>query len=164
MFTFFLRDKSKINIFGIDDTDILETPSKLNEDFGSIGLDEQANQSSKWKDLNLDQQNMEKYANIEKTLLNSSKMLRDYGKHSNPSEVEEQKEILKSSLSDDEDELGQINERETESGGNNDKNQQKLEEYFEEISKNILDDEDEKQEERFENISPYHAETPRFSS
>ena len=149
-FTFFLRDKSKINIFGIDDTEVLTTPSKKNEDFSSIALDEQANQSSKWKDLNLDKQNIEKYAQIEKSLINSSKMLRDYGRHSNPLEVEEQKDALNANESD-EDELGQINERETESGGNNDKNQLKIEECFEEIRKHILDDEDEKQQERFEN-------------
>lgn len=149
-FTFFLREKSKINIFGIDDTEVLVTPAKINEDYSSIALDEQANQSSKWKDLNLDQQNIEKYAHIEKSLINSSKLLRDYGRQLNPAESEEHKEPLRPTASDDDDELGQINERETESGGNNDKNQQKIEEYFQEISKNIFDDEESKQQERYE--------------
>lgn len=151
-FMFFIRDKLKISLFAIDESIINTRPIKLNEEYHTIS-DEQSNESSKLKDLNIDSENKQKFAHIEKTLNNTSKMLAEYGKQTAINDREESKYYTKKytkALEDDE--LGQINERETESGGNNEKNQQKVEEYRK-LSRDTPRDEN-KQEERYENTPP----------
>ena len=123
----------------------MNTPELENEDYDIISSNEQSNQSSKLKELNIDKEGKEKYAQIESKLNKTSKMLADYGKQPQPAEPEEQKDVSKSPSEDnDNDELGQINELETESGGNIDRNPTKPEEA---IPLNVPTAEENKQEE-----------------
>ena len=142
---FFIREKSRITLFGVDKDSICNTPELENEDYDIISSNEQSNQSSKLKELNIDKEGKEKYAQIESKLNKTSKMLADYGKQPQPAEPEEQKDVSKSPSEDnDNDELGQINELETESGGNIDRNPTKPEEA---IPLNVPTAEENKQEE-----------------
>jgi hypothetical protein len=143
-FMFFIRDKTNIILFGFDEQLISLKPSKINEDFVMQNSDEQSTQSSKLQNLKIDPENREKFAKLEKNLENSSKILSSYtGKAS----VE--KEETKKSGKDLE--IGQINERETESGGNDIESPK--EEPFIKLTK-----EEDKKFEKFENL-----ERPEYS-
>jgi hypothetical protein len=110
-FMFFIRDKVNIILFGFDEQLISCRPIKLNEDFAMQNSDEQSTQSSKLQNLKIDPEDREKFAKLEKNLENSSKILSSYSGKANV-EKEETKKFVKDS------EIGQISERETESGGN----------------------------------------------
>lgn len=125
---FFVRDEAKITIFGVDINNLCKVPEIYNEDYGIMNTDDQSTQSAKLKDLNIDKEDKEKFLKIESNLNKSKKLLNDYRKPPQAA-VEEQKENYKKPLKHTEiDELGQINERETESGGNNEKNHPKPDE------------------------------------
>lgn len=151
---FFVRDKSKISIFAAGEKEICTSPSRVNEDFVTSSSDEQSTQSTKLKELNIDRENREKYAQLEKNLENTSRMLADYGKQPYSSHFEEHKEPSKKAFKDSEDvELGQINEKETESG-DIERNQSKSDLHFRQPRPQFT--EEHKHEERYESSSNFN--------
>mmetsp|Transcript_12381 Transcript_12381/g.12425 ORF Transcript_12381/g.12425 Transcript_12381/m.12425 type:complete len:610 (-) Transcript_12381:269-2098(-) len=71
---FFVRDKDKISLFGISESNISQVPEEAFEYTSNAG-DEETAQSSKLQNLNLDSEDKEKFAHIEKILDKSSKTL-----------------------------------------------------------------------------------------
>lgn len=156
---FFVRDKNKISIFAAGEREICTPPNKVNEDFVTSSSDEQSTQSTKLKELNIDRENREKYAQLEKNLENTSRMLADYGKQPHPSNFEEQKEPNKKAMKDTEDvELGQINEKETESG-DIERNQSKSDLHSKPPRPQF--EEEHKHEERYESSSNFNENSTK---
>jgi hypothetical protein len=152
-YMFFVRDEAKITIFGVNIDSICAAPEINNEEHVMGDTDDQSTQSLKLKDLNIDKQDREKFSKIESNLNKSQKLLNDYWKPSQ-SDIEEQKECSKKLVKHTEiDELGQINERETESGGNNERNHPKLDEQ--KMPKLVKEEtKQEEQYERSEHVQP----------